>query len=148
LCNLWSGANPDRITNAGASDAYLKVWPVLSTGIPTSNAQSLRRVMASCVSEFFVEWLDTGPPGSGTSTTPVWKATDTDVRPRIGGISGTATTNVCPRALRVTVAIHDPGDRLPPPPVIDTTNPAWPRRFTGYALQEVFWLQDAEMQVK
>jgi hypothetical protein len=153
LCNLWSGTNRDRITAAGTGGGasgdtgYLKVWPVLSSTGSSTKPESLRRVMASCISEFFVEWLDTGPPGTGTGALPVWRATDTDVRPRTSP-TGTTATNLCPRAVRVTVAIHDPGDRLPPPPVVDSTNPPWPRRFTGYALQEVFWLQDAEMQVK
>jgi len=37
-----------------------------------------------------------------------------------------------PRALRVTLAVHDPDDRSP--------LPAGQARYRGYVLQEVFWL--------
>lgn len=90
-----------------------KVIPFLpATG--TSPDASVRRVMTTCTSEFFVEYLD----GSGwqkplPGETKTFEPGDSD----------------WPRAIRVTLAVHDPDERGPLPA---------DGRFKGYALQETF----------
>ena len=122
-------ANPD---NYRRSQNNLTVWPVTSTdGYPSAtNAPSLREVLASRCSEFYVEYL----VFDKTQTPPdyVWKH---DVRDIYAGATTAAANGVFPRAIRVTTAIHDPDDRGP-------LSSATPPRFRGYAMQEVFWIGD------
>lgn len=116
-------------------------------GAPTGAVQiRLNRVITCCTSEFFVEWFDPGTPttpidnwfgavswtGVGASVTLV--STDTNktygkIDPTTGGQKLT-----WPRAVRVTMAIHDPADRTP---LQSNVN-----RYRGYAMQGVFWIKD------
>jgi Tfp pilus assembly protein PilW len=115
-----------------------QVWPVSTVSGSSVNPQSLRRVMTTCTSEFYVEVLDydstagkyTWVPGGSTYLTPKDNAT-MDWKPGI-------TDPRWPKAVRITVATHAPDDRLPP------ATPAAPgyERFQGYAMQEVFWIRD------
>jgi len=88
-----------------------KVVPFLpATG--TSPNATVRRIMTTGTSEFSVEY------GDGTNwqhNTKTFKPGDSD----------------WPRAIRVTLAVHDPDDRGPLPAG---------GRYVGYALQETFWL--------
>jgi len=118
---------PDSTPGANAVPR-LSVKPMTSFGMSSSPWQ-FRRVAASCASEFLVEALNI--PAAGAPNWPLprvaWATNpikDTD----------TATDPECPRAIRVTVAIHDPSDKKP------STGPSG--RYEGYALQEVFWISD------
>ena len=99
-----------------------KVIPFLpATG--ASPDASVRRVMTTGTSEFFVEYwngTDFIPPASGTTKTFNPGASD------------------WPLAIRVTLAVHDPDERGPPPPP-PPSNPS-DNRYRGYALQEVFYI--------
>lgn len=92
-----------------------KVVPFLpATG--ASPDASVRRVMTTGTSEFFVEYWNGSdwqhpPPGETRTFNPG----DSD----------------WPLAIRVTLAVHDPDDRGPPPAS---------GRYKGYALQEAFWV--------
>ena len=129
LCNLSNMVNQsnylvNRYQNPAGSTTELRltVWPVTTATGTSLQPPSLQRVMACRVSEFYVEYLIYDP----TKNDYAWQSALCDLR------SG---NNVgCPRAIRVTIAIHDPDDRKPLPP----TDP----RFRGYALQEVFWIGD------
>jgi type II secretory pathway pseudopilin PulG len=89
-----------------------KVVPFLpGSGDPPN--PTVRRVMTTGTSEFSVEY------GDGTNwqhNTKTFKPGDSD----------------WPKAIRVTLAVHDPDDRGP--------LPAGKNRYEGYALQETFWL--------
>ena len=108
LGNLYASAG-----SLGRGTQETKVWPFLPGD--TWNAgtgPSLRRVMATGASEFFVEYWD--------DSTSTWK-------------NATKTWNpgsAWPKGLRVTVAVHDPTDRGP----ATGANV----RHTGYVFQEVF----------
>jgi len=93
--------------------AQTKVTPFLPGDTGTPDA-SIRRVMTTCTSEFFVEY---GYDGKN------WKHETKTFNP---GDSD------WPLAIRVTLTVHDPDDRGPLPP--------GQTRFKGYALQEVFYL--------
>jgi hypothetical protein len=121
--NTPSTSNPHRRVD---DYNYLTIWPVTDRAGATiyTSYPSLRRVASSCTSEFFVEYLSYVISG-GTGAYK-WTRNDRDVKP--------GAVVMCPRAIRVTVAIHDPDDRKPLPQGTD--------RFRGYALQEVFWISD------
>ena len=123
LCSLFNQPGAaDPLTNRYTNN-YVKVWPVTAAKGTSDQPQSLQRVMACRVSEFYVEYLlyDTATGDY------VWNGKDPrDCR------SG---NNVgCPRAIRVTITIHDPDDRK--------ALPSGDQRFRGYAMQEVFWIGD------
>jgi hypothetical protein len=130
LCGLFNQpgvVNPNKRyvdTSSGDTRSDLVVWPVKSASGTSDHPPSLQRVMACRVSEFYVEYL----VYDATANPPdyVWKNDERDCRP--GNPVG------CPRAIRVTIAIHDPDDRKP--------LPAGQTRFRGYAMQEVFWIGD------
>jgi hypothetical protein len=107
----------------------LSIQPMTSFGVSSSPWQ-FRRVAASCASEFLVEALDIST--TGTPNWPLPRTTAWTTNPIVSG--DTATSPECPRAIRVTVAIHDPSDKKP------STGPSG--RYEGYALQEVFWISD------
>jgi len=126
LCDLFtnqqaSGEKQDRISTVGP---HVVVHPWIATEGPPQHPGTLKRVMASCVSEFYVEVFDSEADSTGEST---------------GYFDGTQSShdyrNAWPRAIRVTVAVHDPADTELPQ--AGTVN-----RFRGFALQEVFWLTD------
>jgi len=143
LADLGSGLTPDRLGKPEGKDSSstlavspVQVAPLLTSGMssinvgPTGNVWQLRRVAACCLSEFMVEVPDTAATGTIWSkwVRRAWTATP------ISAASGASVDKECPRAIRVTIAIHDPSDRKP------STGPSG--RFEGYALQEIFWISD------
>jgi hypothetical protein len=100
-------------------------WLIKDASAPAQHAETLRRVMATCVSEFYVEyWHETVSGGTlngeWLNQTATW----------------TQSSSVWPKAIRVTVAVHDPSD------VGSTQTSVAGSRYQGYALQEVFWIGD------
>jgi len=93
--------------------ASTKIVPFLPGDAGTPNA-SLRRVMTTSTSQFRVEYWN--------SQDKQWK---NETKTFLPGADDR------PRAIRVTLAVHDPDDRGPLP---DSG------RYEGYVLQEVFWL--------
>ena len=91
-----------------------QVWPFLAGDAWGADNASVRRVLATGASEFFVEYWD--------DSTSTWKNAPKTWNP------GSAW----PKGLRVTVAVHDPADRGPP----DNAD----GRYKGYVYQEVFYL--------
>jgi hypothetical protein len=116
------------------SQDFLTVYPLTSAdGYPVSaNAPSLRTVLASRCSEFYVEYMVFNTnAANGPTNDYIWIHGDQ----YIAASNQTAVGSRNPvRAIRVTVAIHDPDDRAPVPSANG--------RYRGYALQEVFWLGD------
>ncbi len=109
---------------------FLTVWPITSVDPYSVAGPSLRRVLASCCSEFYVEYLVFNSSGGAVDSTQptgdyIWVHQPRDLW------SGYNVN--CPRAIRVTVAIHDPDDHAP----LGTAS-----RFRGYAMQEVYWIGD------
>lgn len=157
LCDMFAAQpdmNPsssriDRVAKcpppAGGKIGYLRIWPWRTlTGI-SLNPQSLRRVMASCVSDFYVESYN--PSGTDANTRFDWiddfyqwgTRFTIDAPTNNNTPAPYHTLKSWPRALRVTVAIHDPGDNRPPPTLAPG---ATATRFQGYAFQETFWIAD------
>jgi len=132
LCDLFqdqqSSGGHDRLSIA--PDGHVQVYPwTAMEGFPTNppHTKTLKRVMASCVSEFYVEVFDPVAGSTGGATG------------YFDGAQGNHDyRNAWPRAIRVTVAVHDPADTQPPQPTAVGTD----NRFRGFALQEVFWLTD------
>ncbi|HUU31563.1 MAG TPA: hypothetical protein VMY69_05620 [Phycisphaerae bacterium] len=92
-----------------------QVWPLLTGQTFTApDNYSMRRVMTTCTSEFFVEYWDNAS-SEWKNETKTFNPGDKD----------------WPRALRVTLAVHDPDERGPLPTG---------GRYEGYALQETFWI--------
>jgi len=133
------GGSADRI---GLNpDGHLTVWPWLgSDASPPTQPQSLNRIMACCVSEFYVEVFDPSDYGGTANASgdlfenapegAQYKYTWSDLP-----TSASRTEfDGWPRAIRVTVAVHDPDD--------GTTLPRDQKRFRGFAMQEVFWFGD------
>jgi len=149
LCEMFqnqnqqvAGTKEDRISRWGT---HLVVYPWTAVGgLPDQHAETLKRVMASCVSEFYVETID--PAASGSSGS-VPNPSGRYFRP----IAGTYTWSrkavlsdpikTWPRAIRVTVVVHDPSDNAPPEKYSGDTGTTV-KPFRGFALQEVFWLTD------
>jgi hypothetical protein len=94
--------------------AHTQVVPFLPGDTGTPDA-SVRRVMTTGTSEFSVEY---------------WDNVSSDWKPRETKTFSPGSER--PRAIRVTLAVHDPDDRGP--------LPSGQTRFQGYALQEAFWL--------
>jgi len=134
---------PEILQSGGAADGAIHVDPWLTARATTvgANPDSLNRVMACCVSEFYVEAftpiLDMG--------TTYWHGDDDAARTyrwsdvyESGGTALEYPTGekieTWPMAIRVTVAVHDPGDAGEIPEGAD--------RYQGFALQETFWLGD------
>jgi len=148
LCELFRNENDSQSTvGTGTSETltqeaaisrcqdYLKIWPWLEQGGSSSfseHPETLNRVMACCVSEFFVEVLTPDAVGTRTGSlfdndsdrTYTWsKDYATDEEPK-----------TWPAAIRVTIAVHDPADTGTRQPGND--------RFEGFAMQETFWFGD------
>jgi type II secretory pathway pseudopilin PulG len=144
---------PGSTTQPHVALPWVTVWPWkpddASSG-STTNLPSLRHVLASCVSEFYVEVFNP----DGDDDYPFPPRSFTDARnwrmgpPGLLGINTTETyrwaapvTNPAnlrplgtwPRAIRVTVAIHDPSDTRPLKPG---------KRAEGYGFQETYWITD------
>jgi hypothetical protein len=135
----------DPTTNYRRAQNFLTVSPLTgadgltaySTPGPGSpGPPSLQRVAASCDSEFLVEYLTwiKDPSTGGTAYDYYWVRGNQDFRGHQDILNSTKVT--CPRAIRITLAIHDPDDRAP------LTGSMKPPRFQGLALQEVFWIGD------
>jgi hypothetical protein len=108
-------------------DPHVPVAPLAAGLPPPVNADSLRRVMVTCASEFYVEyWLEE------------WKADHWEGRWESATKEWNRDSPVWPKALRITAVVHDPGD-IGPAELDSSGNP---KRHRGYALQEVFWLGD------
>jgi type II secretory pathway pseudopilin PulG len=147
-----SGGRAPDLTGKGRSQPWVTVWPWKpdDASSDSTTLPSLRQVLASCVSEFCVEIFNpdgdndypfpprsqtdarnwkmgpAGLPGLTFTETYRWAAPLTDpMKPR--------PLSAWPRAIRVTVAIHDPSDSKPLKPG---------KRTEGYAFQETFWLGD------
>ncbi|MBE3099981.1 MAG: hypothetical protein IMZ44_22915 [Planctomycetes bacterium] len=128
LAETSAVAGSDRVSQNTGSDGFVSpvvIWPFTSAGLPQQYAWTLRRVAASCASEFLVEVLETT-----TSGVVNWKRQAMTIKPG----AGSAVSSICPRAIRVTIAVHDPSDIKP---VVGPSG-----RYEGYALQEVFWIGD------
>jgi len=112
LGNLYASLGGTSPLSVGRTNT--KVVPFLPGDTGTPDA-SLRRIMTTGTSEFFVEYWDNASPignwTKGTMTFPPGSER--------------------PRAIRVTLAVHSPDDRGPLPAG---------GRYEGYALQETFWL--------
>jgi len=137
LCNLF--ANPGSTTSTStttsstsrpylAPGGYAKVWPWTNFAGASEKPWSLHRVMASCASEFYVEYFD--------ADKDQWSRGEVVFNPsKVWGkaVGDTVFKPIRVTAIRITAAVHDPSDRSPLP----TTD-----RAKGYALQEVFWISD------
>jgi len=134
--NQQNFGSDDRISMSGG---HVVVHPWIATeNLPPDQWRTLKRVMASCVSEFHVEVFDPNADTTGTLTgyfnTPENQYRYTwSWRPNAND-----TITTWPRAIRVTVAVHDPADTDLP----QTDRTGAVKRFRGFALQEVFWLTD------
>ncbi len=132
LCRLFGAtASPSPPTQTET----LWVEPVLqgeniASWSDQQDINSLNRVMASCVSEFYVEVFDPGKTGSKTN---YWPEVDKTYRWSTE-FENADTIKTWPQAIRVTVAVHDPGDRA--------RLPGDRNRYRGVVMQEVFWVGD------
>lgn len=157
--NDSSGASivPDRIstlTTPAAGRTDLVVWPWSSLTSECDYPSALRRVMACCISDFHVEYYDIAKDsadadltqGTGFSSRYAMNAfrktySDSNLdctwsEVKFTGTSTAGSLRTWPRAIRVTVAAHDPGDNAP------LTGPAGTTRFRGFAMQETFLITD------
>jgi len=141
LCDMFEdqqksgGGSDDRVSKMGW---HLQVYPwTVIEGLPSQHAETLRRVMASCVSEFYVETFNPPAGGGGGGTADYFQNIAGTYTWR-GTTGATIHTRTWPRAIRVTIAVHDPGDTSPPQKYSDNTV----KPFRGFVLQEVFWLGD------
>jgi hypothetical protein len=110
----WLGelfGSPAKARPAGPTPTT--VVPFLPGDAGTPDA-SLRRIMTTSTSQFRVEYWDNQEKKFKNATKTFLPGADDR-----------------PRAIRVTLAVHDPDDRGPLP---DSG------RYEGYVLQEVFWL--------
>jgi type II secretory pathway pseudopilin PulG len=150
-----SGGRAPNVTANGKGKPWVTVWPWKpDDSSPTTNLPSLRHVLASCVSEFYVEIFnpdgddgypfDDSPLKSSLKDARNWRmgpvgqpnSTFTETyrwAPPPPDLTKTRPLSTWPRAIRVTVAIHDPSDSKPLKPG---------KRAEGYAFQETFWLGD------
>jgi hypothetical protein len=137
--------DPEIIGSGGAAaDGALRVEPWLSDrpAAGGANLDSLNRVMACCVSEFYVEAFtpvsmsaNYWHGGSDAARTYRWSDTyrSASGNDQLEYTTG-ETIETWPKAIRVTVAVHDPGESGEIP---DGQN-----RFRGFVMQETFWLGD------
>jgi hypothetical protein len=134
---------PDIMTSGSpAADGAIHVDPWVSDrgAVAGTNPESLNRVMACCVSEFYVEafvptsmnseyWHGEESP----KPTYRWASSYESQGDPLQYQSRDAIES-WPPAIRVTVAVHDPGEGGDIPEGQD--------RYRGYAMQEIFWLGD------
>jgi len=129
LSTLYAQPTQDRISKAGTTThgrGQVRIWPWKEKTGQSDVRFSLRRVMASCVSEFCVEYFD--------PVTDKWVGGAPTV---FGQDLFYYAGKAAPPAIRVTAALHDPDDRSSPP----IGAPA-AFRFAGYAVQETYWITD------
>jgi len=134
---LGTGRTPDRLNRPEGKDATnalavspVQVTPILTGGGATSggNIWQVRRAAACCASEFRIDALEIITSGTPAVARTQWTRRPWAIMPV------TSADAECPRAIRVTVAFHDPADKRP--------TPGASGRYEGYALQEVFWIGD------
>ncbi len=125
LANLFASATYRRVNSGSWTDLRIYPWIASDKAVDggAANLPSLKRVMSSCTSEFFVEWWY--PQGGGGKGS--WQRVASRAYQPAGSL-------IWPPALRVTVVVHDPSSEEP--------LPEGQKRFRGYALQEVFFLGD------
>lgn len=136
LADMFINQNPgttvtsykDRINGGATPRPHLVVWPWTTLTGDSEFPKSLKRVMASCVSDFYVESFDP----KALLDISLFKSIAADYRWSTY-FSGTRVLKSWPRAIRVTIAAHDPGDTLPP---------KTGEYLRGYAMQEIFWISD------
>ena len=150
LSDMFAKQSGGRAPNVTGSKGmpWVTVWPWKpNDSSPTTNLPSLRHVLASCVSEFYVEIFnpdgDDGYPfTTGLTDARQWRMGPAGLpnstfaetyRWSPSSATPSARLTTWPRAIRVTVAIHDPSDSKPLKPG---------KRTEGYAFQETFWLGD------
>ena len=131
VAEIFSDQGLRNSTRVKKQGTYLTVWPWSTLAGVSQEPNSLSRVMASCTSEFYVEVYDPQTQAfqieSTTNRTQDWwwsTATNTDTE---------LVKKTWPQAIRVTVAVHDPGD---------SSRVKTNERARGYALQEIFWISD------
>jgi type II secretory pathway pseudopilin PulG len=110
LGNLYASLGGTSPLSVGRPSTSVVPFLPGDTGTPDA---SLRRIMTTGTSEFFVEYWD--------DASSSWKNETKTFSPG----------SERPRAIRVTLAVHSPDDRGPLPAG---------GRYEGYALQETFWL--------
>jgi len=142
LCDLFATENevPAPQGPPGAAGTSLCVEPWVPQQAPSSADPSLNRVMACCVSEFYVEALTPVSTGGDywhgdedAARTYRWSDSFVSGGEPLKYLTG-EKIETWPPAIRVTVAIHDPGET--------SDIPEGQKRFRGYAMQETFWLGD------
>ena len=133
----------DRMSVVNGGHLIVKPW--IARAGTSDKVETLKRVLTSCTSEFYVEVFDpAGDTGSDygqaryaftpAPSTPYNFYWSTIQFPASTPNNATSNIKTWPRALRVTIAVHDPSDTKPP----ETGVP----RFRGYAFQEIFWIAD------
>ncbi len=123
LAHVFSGGA------SGRANEYVYISPWLEgEGLP-DEPETLRRVMATCAGEFYVEyWDEVGGSGTWRSQNKSWTPT---------------TPGEWPRAIRVTASVHDPEDTSAPNVIRNASGQVVSEeRHRGFALQEVFWVSD------
>ncbi len=137
LADMFINQNPggtvtgykDRINAVSPPSPHLVVWPWTSLTGDSLQPNSLKRVMASCVSEFYVESFDP----KATIDVNYFRSFPGDFRWSTDFRAPGRVLKSWPRAIRVTIAAHDPGDTLPA---------KTGELLRGYAMQEIFWISD------
>lgn len=123
LAQIFTGDQPGRARE------YVYVSPWLEgQGLP-DEPETLRRALATCAGEFFVEYWDekSGGDGEWKSETRDWSAGSPD----------------WPKAIRVTASVYDPEDTSRPEVTRSSSGQiVAEQRHRGYALQEVYWIGD------
>ncbi|MBE3071017.1 MAG: hypothetical protein IMZ66_12350 [Planctomycetes bacterium] len=144
LCNMFINQNPPKGTSVAAKDRissvgdWLVVYPWTTLYGKSDQPQSLKRVMASCVSDFYVEVFNP-KAATGTAMFESPNSTNIGIKDFVWSTNFAATKlKSWPRAIRVTVAVHDPGDTSAP----KTGPTGQPLPLEGYVMQEIFWLSD------
>jgi type II secretory pathway pseudopilin PulG len=144
LFQMFSAQPPalpkDRIS-AAPINYQMSIDPWITQTGKAKVPDALRQVLASCVSEFCIEVYDPGGDnGIGYGNSINAFTVPTAALSYYGSMSafpssGIANSNIktWPRAIRVTIAIHDPGD---------SKTVAAGTRFEGFTFQEIFWLTD------
>ena len=139
---LGTGRTPDRLMQPDGKDTTnalavspVQVTPILTGGGATSGGSlwQVRRAAACCVSEFRIDALEIITSGTPAVARTQWTRRPWTIVPTPPGATSGGDAE-CPRAIRVTVAFHDPADKRP--------TPGASGRYEGYALQETFWIGD------
>ncbi len=134
---------PELLSTRGAARegaVHVDPWVADRAATAGSNPDSLNRVMASCVSEFYVEAFTPVSMGANywhggddAARTYRWADTYESAGDTIR-YNTREPIQTWPQAIRVTVAVHDPGKTGDIPDGQD--------RYRGVAMQETFWLGD------